>query len=465
MTTYNINSLPTALVIGRQTETGVTDIRIDCAPWLAIWPELDLSIWVTPPGGAAAYPAATHQEGDILVWDVNSGDTAVEGRGSMEVMGVAEGLKKLSSITATQVLRTTTGVTGEPPEPAQMWIDEVLAARAGAAASESKAALHAETAMGHAQAAQEVLNSIPAGYAALAAQVERNRADILTKAPVLCVDVSGALVAVKDAEACPVQSLVSEIKPTAEGVSAVTLTRTGRNMVSHLDYIITQYHVATVITEDWIDVVTPSGYDYGKIPVKLKGGATYTLVIDWEVYGRAEDATDVTTCSYRIDKLQSTATQVRVSQNTTRRMVKVYTATEDVEANILWYPNFGGPVRASSRSRVMLLEGAYTAETAPAFEPGVKQTLTASLPETICGGTLDWTSGLLTITHGADGAEMAEPVTHQIDPKTVEMRNGHNTLLSDTGDTAVSYIADTKLYIDGKFAELQNAILAQGANI
>ena len=126
MKTYSINSLPTSLIIGRQTETGVMDIRIDCAPWLAIWPELTLSIWVTPPGGAAAYTAATHLEGDVLVWDVNSSDTAVEGNGTMEVMGEAEGLKKLSSITTTQVLRTTTNATGEVPDPLKSWLSKVI---------------------------------------------------------------------------------------------------------------------------------------------------------------------------------------------------------------------------------------------------------------------------------------------------------------------------------------------------
>ena len=273
------------------------------------------------------------------------------------------------------------------------------------------------------------------------------------------VTASGPLVNVKDAADFDAVQVVSEIKPGADGVSAVNLTRTGRNMVSHLDYIITQYHVDTVITEDWIDVITPSGYDYGKIPVHLKGGATYTLVIDWDVYGRAEDATDVTTCSYRIDKLQSSATQVRVSQNTTRRMVKVYAVTEDVDANILWYPNFGGPVRASSRSRVMLLEGEYTSETAPAFEPGVKQALTTTLPETVYGGALDWTSGLLTITHGADGVELAVPRTAQLAPQTLEMLKGENNIWSDTGDTSLTYNADIKMYIDAAIAEIAAAII------
>ena len=123
---YTINNLPAELVIGRRTETGVFDVRIDCAPWLALWPELVLIIWVTPPGGGEQYPATTHMEGDVLVWDVNIVDTAVEGKGTMEVMGLAEGLKKLSTITTTQVLHTTTVSESEIPDSAQGWVDQVL---------------------------------------------------------------------------------------------------------------------------------------------------------------------------------------------------------------------------------------------------------------------------------------------------------------------------------------------------
>ena len=278
-------------------------------------------------------------------------------------------------------------------------------------------------------------------------------------APALVIDTNGSVASVDDASDMHALSVVSEIKQSTSGVTDVTLTHTGKNLVSHLDYIITQYNVDTVMTEDCIDVITPSGYDYGKIPVFLKGGVTYTLVIDWEVYGRAEDATDVTTCSYRIDKLHSSANSVNTSSNVTKRFAKTYTATEDIEANILWYPNFGSKVKASSRSRIMLLEGEYTTETAPAFEPCNKQIITAKLPETVYGGTMNWTTGLLTITHGADGTALTEPVTHQLEPQQINMLNGCNTIWSNAGDTSLVYAADIKLYIDNAVATLAASML------
>lgn len=50
-------------------------------------------------------------------------------------------------------------------------------------------------------------------------------------------------------------------------------------------------------------------------------------------------------------------------------------------------------------------------------------------------------------------------------PQQIDMLKGTTNVWSDTGDTDLVYVADTKLYIDGKFAELEAAILSQGANV
>lgn len=58
-----------------------------------------------------------------------------------------------------------------------------------------------------------------------------------------------------------------------------------------------------------------------------------------------------------------------------------------------------------------------------------------------------------------------QPRTIQMTPQQLTMLKGSNALWSDTGDTTVKYMADTKTYIDNKFDALYNAILAQGANV
>lgn len=188
------------------------------------------------------------------------------------------------------------------------------------------------------------------------------------------------------------------------------------------------------------------------------------------------------------------------------------------------------------------------------YDTAAEATLTAALPETVYGGSLDWTIGVLTVTHrmlqltgaasekwmrngnghyyaqqlladyrsttGIDGycthyrydiaynrepksmqgrgsniwvmdadmttvedfkaylaaqAAAGTPVTLvypleasytiQLTPQQLDMFKGENHVWSDTGDTTLTYVADTKMYIDNKFSALHNAILAQGANI
>lgn len=38
MRIHPINELPSTIILGRQTETGVNEVRLDCAEWLALWP-------------------------------------------------------------------------------------------------------------------------------------------------------------------------------------------------------------------------------------------------------------------------------------------------------------------------------------------------------------------------------------------------------------------------------------------
>lgn len=54
---------------------------------------------------------------------------------------------------------------------------------------------------------------------------------------------------------------------------------------------------------------------------------------------------------------------------------------------------------------------------------------------------------------------LATPQTYQLTPTEVRTLLGGNTIYTDAGDVSVEYIADTKLYIDNKIAELQALVL------
>lgn len=54
---------------------------------------------------------------------------------------------------------------------------------------------------------------------------------------------------------------------------------------------------------------------------------------------------------------------------------------------------------------------------------------------------------------------------YQLTPQQLETLKGTNNVWSDTGDTDLTYIADTQMYIDNKFNELNAALLSTGANV
>ena len=54
---------------------------------------------------------------------------------------------------------------------------------------------------------------------------------------------------------------------------------------------------------------------------------------------------------------------------------------------------------------------------------------------------------------------LATPFTVQLAPQQIKTLLGQNNIWADTGDVSVDYRADTKMYIDKKFAELQALVL------
>lgn len=126
---YCIEHLPSRISIGRETETGVTDIRIDCTDWLEKWPGMAISAMYRPPEGEP-YIVLAEMIGNSLVWHVSDADTAAAGTGRLELTGVAEGKRKLSALVDVQVARRLEGAAGPMPEAAKPWADEVMAAAA-----------------------------------------------------------------------------------------------------------------------------------------------------------------------------------------------------------------------------------------------------------------------------------------------------------------------------------------------
>lgn len=128
-TTYNVLHLPEMVDIGYQTESGVRQIGFDVKPWFEAYGDLTLSIWLTRPGEDVAYPAAdVERVGTVLYWTPNGADTAIEGVGRVEVLGLTVEKRKLSGWCKTLVRATSLSKTQDPPEAAAPWVDSVLGA-------------------------------------------------------------------------------------------------------------------------------------------------------------------------------------------------------------------------------------------------------------------------------------------------------------------------------------------------
>lgn len=120
------------------------------------------------------------------------------------------------------------------------------------------------------------------------------------------------------------------------------------------------------------------------------------------------------------------------------------------------------------------------------FSPYKGDTYTASFGQTVYGGTLDWSTGILTVTRGqiaaysgealpgewisdrdayAAGAmpttgaqvvyELATPITIDLDPENIAALSGVNTLYSNTGDTTVTAALSGWETING-LADIEN---------
>ena len=143
MNIFCVDHLPREIPVGYQTEHGVERVGFDVSTWIRKWPGMGFQLWASVPGTDTSYPAKSTREGNILFWDVGLADTAVAGRGVVEVVGLADGVKKIARAD-TLVRASTTAEPGDVPDVHQPWVDQVL----DAAVRAEEAAKRAEEAEG-----------------------------------------------------------------------------------------------------------------------------------------------------------------------------------------------------------------------------------------------------------------------------------------------------------------------------
>lgn len=423
-------------------------------------------------------------------------------------------------------------------------LDELLAQIAAMEQATAAATTATETANAAAAQAVEIatakgneaLQNVADAVTAQNETIGQLTEDILTKAPAINCEASGSMVSITDAAAQPAVQLVTHIEPVQEGEGdpspdnvrpisgwdKVTAQRAGKNLFDPLNVKErTVYSITASRNEDGSIHLSGSperGLHFIKpddnVFLCLPAGTYYLTPDNFELHSPGE------------------------------KYKGVFTLTKETEFT-------NGAIYFSSTAGTLDINVYIQLEcgsTATDYEPYTAQPLTADLPETVYGGTLDWGTGVLTVTHkqsiitgvyelytsvsegyiggrstyssmainsrnngycdkllpvmsptnaafacitfGANNnsiyivlptevagttletlnaylAEnpltvvypLAEPYTIQLTPQQLSVLRGTNNLWSDTGDTDLVYVADTKLYIDQKLAAIAAATL------
>lgn len=252
-------------------------------------------------------------------------------------------------------------------------------------AQESAAA--AENAANEAKAAAD---SIPEDYTELV-----NIAT--TRAPGILQEASGDVASFWDGDAMPAQAIVSQIVAaqagsgdpspdnvrTISGWKTVNVTRVGKNLVDIPDIADTMGNLIRANTKAAFEAVP------------YKADTQYTFSADIE--------TAATDALHGIEILYSdgTKTYFWMNSNGSQTEKSVTSTAGKTIASILFTYNV---LRTVTVRNVQLEEG--TAATA--YEPYQDVTLTATPPQTVYGGSLNWTTGVLTVTHVGKAVRAAD---------------------------------------------------------
>lgn len=137
MKVINISVLTDKIIrLGRRGEGNVRQIVFDCTCFEETYGSGTAQLLHWRRGDEAPYPVLIEQNDNIVTWTVQESDTANVGIGEAEIIWMLPDGNAKSAVYETETLRSLSEP-GDPPEPWQAWVDEVLkAAESGGATPE-----------------------------------------------------------------------------------------------------------------------------------------------------------------------------------------------------------------------------------------------------------------------------------------------------------------------------------------
>lgn len=127
------------LPLGHEEENLAREILFDIDGWRKLYGNGTVQLIASRSGEQDIYPVTITMRDNFAVWAVSRSDTALKGRGCCELQYYAGDTLVKSETWTTYVADAMGEPTGDPPEPYQSWVEQVLTAGSEAAESARKA--------------------------------------------------------------------------------------------------------------------------------------------------------------------------------------------------------------------------------------------------------------------------------------------------------------------------------------
>ena len=369
---------------GVQGENEARSIEFDITPWVEELGNGACTATAKRPTDTTPYPVTVTRSGNVVTWKPNSTDTAIEGLGAFQLSFSIDDVVAKTRIWNTKIAPSLVGA-GDPPDPYDDWLQDLRDIAADALQDAQDADASAQDAEAWAKGTKngvDVPSTDPtyennAKYYAEQSLANQYGAYIVKSA-------SGEIASFSDgADDVPMKSLKVAIVPKQSGsgdpspsnVRPITGTSTANVFVTGIN----------VWDEVWeVGGIGTNGADTGNVDrIRSKN---YIPVASGTSYCIRANAGGGRVCYYDASK-----TFISVDDGITFAPPTVFTTPSNCKyVRFCTFANYG----ATYNNDISIN---YPA-TATAYEPYNGHTTPVPLGQTVYGGTVDVTTGVLTIT-------------------------------------------------------------------
>lgn len=160
MKNFDVNCPPRGLVLGYAGENIARGQAFDFTAWAEEYGAGSLQVALQRPGDAAPYPVALTVEGTVATWLPTETDLQEAGTGQLQLIYTV-GVVRVKTLIVSVLIGPSLGSSGEVPEPAQAWLDQLTDLAAETEQNAASAAESAENAAESERQAGEAVSHYP----------------------------------------------------------------------------------------------------------------------------------------------------------------------------------------------------------------------------------------------------------------------------------------------------------------